>query len=110
MRVFLVLATAVLGFGQLEEKSTEHRSFAGTRELIIDNVNGAIEVTASTGASVEMDIEKTLRGASQDRMNIAKRELSLALLQEGGLVRLMVDGPFRCHCSDNSINFRGGQL
>jgi DUF4097 and DUF4098 domain-containing protein YvlB len=110
MKIALVLFTAAVAFAQLEEKSTEHRTFTGTRELIIDNINGAIEVTASTGGSVEMDIEKTLRGASQDRMNIAKRELSLALLQEGGLVRLMVDGPFRCHCSDNSVNFRGGQL
>lgn len=110
MRIVLLMFTAAAAFGQLEEKSTEHRTFAGARELIIDNVNGSIEVTASTGGPVEMDIEKTLRGASQDRMNIAKRELSLALLQEGGLVRLMVDGPFRCHCADNSINFRGGQL
>jgi hypothetical protein len=110
MRIVLVVATAALAFAQLEEKSTEHRSFAGTRELIIDNINGAIDVSAYSGSSVEVDVEKTLRGASQDRMNIAKRELSLALLQEGGLVRLMVDGPFRCHCSDNSVNFRGGQL
>jgi hypothetical protein len=110
MRIALLVCAAVTAFGQLEEKSTEHRTFAGTRELIIDYINGAIEVSASTGGAVEMDIEKTLRGVSQDRMNIAKREVSLALLQEGGLVRLMVDGPFRCHCSDNSINFRGGQL
>src|SRR5580698_3048629 len=110
MRIVLLMLTAAAAFGQLEEKTTEHRTFPGTRELIIDNINGAIEVTASPSGSVEMDIEKTLRGASQDRMNIAKREISLALLQEGGLVRLMVDGPFRCHCSDNSSNFRGGQL
>jgi len=108
--LFLAVSLASVAFAQLEEKSTEHRTFTGTRELIIDNVNGAIEVTASTGGSVEMDIEKTLRGASQDRLTIAKREISLALLQEGGLVRLMVDGPFRCHCADNSINFRGGPL
>ena len=25
-------------------------------------------------------------------------------------MRLMVDGPFRCHCSDNSVNFRGEPL
>jgi hypothetical protein len=108
--LILALSLASLALAQLEEKSTEHRTYAGTRELIIDNINGAIEVTASTGGTVEMDIEKTLRGASQDRLTIAKREVSLALLQEGGLVRLMVDGPFRCHCADNSTNFRGGEL
>ena len=49
-------------------------AYAGVRELIIDNVNGSIEVTASTGGSVEVDIEKTLRGASQDRMTYRARE------------------------------------
>jgi len=43
-------------------------------------------------------------------MSIARREISLAERREGGLVQLMVDGPFRCHCSDNSVNFRGRQL
>ncbi len=57
-----------------------------------------------------MDIEKTLRAWSQDRMTLAKKEISLAERREGGLVQLMVDGPFRCHCSDNSINFHGDNL
>ena len=90
-----------------EEKSTEHKTFSGVRELIIDNITGFIEVTASTGSSVEMDIEKTLRARSQDRLDMARKEISLAPKQEGGLVQLLVDGPFRCHCCDNSINFHG---
>ena len=57
-----------------------------------------------------MEIEKTLSARSQDRLAIAKKEISLAERREGGLVELMVDGPFRCHCSDNSINFHGDQL
>ena len=103
----LVLA-AVLSAS--EEKTTEHKSFAGVRELVIDNVTGFIEVTASTGNSVEMDVEKTLRGESADRLSLAKKEISLQTTQEGGLVRLVVDGPFRCHCSDNSISFHGHQV
>jgi hypothetical protein len=95
---------------RLEENTNEHKSYAGVRELIIDNVNGFIEVTAGTGGSVEMEIAKSLRADSQDRMTIGRREISLAERREGGLVQLMVDGPFRCHCSDNSINFRGREL
>lgn len=102
----LTLATGLL-FGQtVEDKSTEHRSYAGAKELIIDDVTGSIEVTASTGSSVEVDIEKTLRAWSQDRLTLAKKEISLAERREGGLVQLMVDGPFRCHSCDNSTNFR----
>jgi len=111
MRISGLLLMSALAFGQtVQDKSTEHRSYAGAHELIIDNVTGAIEVTASTGGSVEVDIEKTLRAWSQDRMTLAKKEISLAERREGGLVQLMVDGPFRCHCSDNSSNFHGDNL
>lgn len=78
-----------------EEKATEHKTFSGVRELVIDNISGFIEVTASTGGSVEMDIEKTLSGSSADRISLAKKEISLETTQEGGLVRVVVDGPFR---------------
>lgn len=112
MRTLILAASVVsLTFAQqLEDKTNEHKSYTGVRELIIDNVNGFIEVSAATGGSVEIDIAKSLRGDSQDRLTIARREISLAERREGGLVQLSVDGPFRCHCSDNSINFNGRQL
>ncbi len=62
-----------------EEKTTEHKTFSGVRELVIDNITGFIEVTASTGGSVEMDIEKTLSGSSEDRLSLARKEISLAI-------------------------------
>jgi DUF4097 and DUF4098 domain-containing protein YvlB len=95
---------------QLEDKATEHKSFSGARELIVDNISGSIEVAASTGATVEVDVERSFRARSQDRLDIAKKEISLATKQDGGLVQLMVDGPFRCHCADNSVNFHGPQV
>src|SRR5580698_9132708 len=105
-RVILGLALA-LALHAAEEKSNEHKTFSGVHELVIDNITGFIEVTASNGNSVEMDIEKTLSGESADRLSLARKEISLSTTQEGGLVRLVVDGPFRCHCSENSINCRG---
>jgi DUF4097 and DUF4098 domain-containing protein YvlB len=107
----LILGLALtLALHAADEKSTEHKTFAGVHELVIDNVTGFIEVTASNGSSVEMDIEKTLSGESADRIALGKKEISLSATQEGGLVRLLVDGPFRCHCSENSINFRGYEV
>ena len=84
-----------LGLQAAEEKTTEHKTFSGVRELVIDNISGFIEVTASTGGSVEMDVEKTLSGSSADRLSLAKKEISLSETQEGGLLRLVVEGPFR---------------
>jgi hypothetical protein len=107
--VILGLALAAL-LGAAEEKTNEHKSFSGVHDLVIDNITGFIEVTASTGNSVEMDIEKTLSGWSEERLALARKEISLSTTQEGGLLRVLVDGPFRCHCSDNSVSFHGHQV
>lgn len=95
--LIFIAAAALCATQPLEEKSNEHKSFAGVHELIVDNVTGFIEVTASNGNSVEMDLEKSLRATSQDRLSLARKEVSLAVTQEGGLLRLLVDGPFRNH-------------
>jgi DUF4097 and DUF4098 domain-containing protein YvlB len=108
--IALVALGTLAAAQQLEDKATEHKSFSGARELIIDNINGNIEVVASTGSTVEVDVERSFRARSQDRLDIAKREVSLATKQDGGLVQVMVDGPFRCHCADNSVNFHGNQV
>ncbi|MGD1094978.1 MAG: hypothetical protein ABSB35_23665 [Bryobacteraceae bacterium] len=92
----LALSLGVPGFAQtIEDKSTEHRTFSGVRELILDNVTGSIDVTASSGSSVEGDITRTLSAESQDRIALARKEVRLDVAQEGGLLRLLVDGPFR---------------
>src|ERR1700683_4672367 len=92
----LALSLGVPGCAQtIEDKSTEHRTFSGVRELIIDDVNGSIDVIASTGGAVEADITRTLSAESQDRIALARKEVRLDVAQEGGLLRLMVDGPFR---------------
>jgi hypothetical protein len=111
LRVAAFAFAASLVFGQnVEDRSTEHRSYAGAQELIVDDITGSIEVTAGTGSSVEVDVEKILSAWSQDRLALAKKEISLTERREGGLVELMVDGPFRCHCSDNSTHFDGHDL
>src|SRR5579883_502151 len=93
--VVLCVAGSLSAVGQqIEDRSTEHKSYSGVRELIIDNVTGWIEVS-SGGNSVDVQVEKTLRARSQDRLSLAKREITLNETQQGGLVRLMVDGPFR---------------
>jgi len=110
MRTALLLAISTIAFAQVEDRSTEHKSYSGVHELIIDNITGDIELTAYSGASIEMDVEKTLSARSNDRLAIARKEISLAERREGGLVELTVDGPFRCHCGDNSVHFHGDQL
>ena len=58
-------------------------------------MNGFIEVTGGSGGTVEMDVDKSLQASSQDRLALAKKEISLDVTREGGLLRVMVNGPFR---------------
>lgn len=105
--LFVTLVPAALA-QQAEEKTSEHRTFPGVREIIIDNVFGSITVETHSGSSAEVDIAKTLRAETADRAALARKEVTLNVTQEGGLVRVYVDGPFRCNCGDGrSFNWRG---
>jgi hypothetical protein len=90
---FLCL-TAILP-AQVEDRSKEHKSFSGVNELLVDNVDGFIDVAAASGSTVEIDVAKTLSADSQDRLALARKEVRLDVVQEGGLLRLRVDSPLR---------------
>ena len=111
-RVILAMALAALPALAQEDKSTERKNHPGVRDLVIDNVSGNIEVSAGTGADVEVEVTRTFKAWSEERLAIARREVKLEVTQEGGLLRYLVDGPFRCHSNGggNCVNFDGHQL
>lgn len=90
MKTALLLLGAAMAWAQVQDRSTEHKSYAGVRELILENVQGDIDVTAWNGSTVEMDIEKVLSARNEDRLAIARREVSMDERQEGGLVDVEV--------------------
>src|ERR1700687_5994175 len=96
-KVILAIVLAALPALAQEDKSTERKTHAGIRDLVSDNVSGSIEVAAGTGADVEVEVTRTFKAWSEDRLAIARREVKLDVTQEGGLLRYLVDGPFRCH-------------
>jgi hypothetical protein len=111
-RVILAMVLAALPALAQEDKSTERKNHPGVRDLVIDNVSGNIEVSAGTGGDVEVEVTRTFKAWSEERLAIARREVKLDVTQEGGLLRYMVDGPFRCHSNGggNCVNFDGHQL
>jgi len=90
-----------------EDRETIRRSFdvgSAARKLLVDNVSGFIHVTGGTGSQVQVTVEKQIRAWSNEAAAEAKRDVKLDLSQQGGFVRLYVDGPFR---GSNGINYRG---
>lgn len=66
------------------------------RTLLVDNVSGSIEVTGGDSGQVQLVVQRTNRAVTQEELDRAKRDVTLEITQEGGALRLFVDGPFRC--------------
>src|SRR5215472_1450941 len=83
------------------DQETIRKSFtlpAGERSLEIDNVTGFIEVTGSQSDQVQVVVNKSLRAESKEKLEKARKEVTLDITQEGGALKLYVNGPFRCNC------------
>jgi hypothetical protein len=72
----------------------------GQRSLDIDNVWGSIEVVADTADKVEMAVDRTTQAESKEKLEQAKKEVTLDITQQEGALKLYVNGPFRCQCDD----------
>ena len=85
----------------LHEQETIRKTFslsAAHKTLEVDNVFGSIVVTGGAGDQVQLVVEKTIRAESAERMAAAKKEVKLDITEQPDLLKLYVDGPFRCHC------------
>ena len=73
---------------------------AGHKSLEIDNVWGSIEVVADTTDKVELTVARTNQAESKEKLERAKKEVTMDVTQEEGALKLYVNGPFRCQCDD----------
>src|SRR5215469_1761506 len=73
---------------------------AGHRALEIDNVWGSIEVVGTNSDQVQLTVNKSTRAESKDKLELSRKEVTLDITEQQGLLKLYVNGPFRCHCDD----------
>ncbi|HJT53446.1 MAG TPA: hypothetical protein VJ848_06310 [Candidatus Angelobacter sp.] len=94
----------------LHEQEIIRKTFslpAAHKTLEVDNVFGSIVVTGGASDQVQLVVEKTLRAESAERMAAAKKEVKLDITEQPDLLKLYVDGPFRCHCDDGCDGWHG---
>jgi DUF4097 and DUF4098 domain-containing protein YvlB len=103
MRTLIVVGALVLSASlvraDVEDRNTTQRTFqmaSGPRKLIVDNVNGKVEITGYSGNTVDVTVREHWRADSADKLAEAKRDIKLDMNAEGNTVKLYVDGPFRC--------------
>ena len=95
---------------RLQEKETIRKTFNLTADhkiLEVDNVFGSIEVTGGEGNQVQLVVNKTIFAESKDRMETAKKEVTLDITDQPDFLKFYVNGPFRCNCNDGCEGNRG---
>jgi hypothetical protein len=96
----LVAALMPAAAAALEKSDVLKREFslaAGvTREVVIDNVMGSIQVRAGTGDRVTIEIERFAEARRQSDLDEAFTEVTLEVIEENDRLELIQDGPFRC--------------
>ena len=70
------------------------------KSLEIDNVWGSIEVLGTNSDQVQLTVNKSIRAESKDKLEKARKEVTLDVTEQEGLLKLYVNGPFRCECDD----------
>jgi hypothetical protein len=91
----------------VEERETIERTFPAAKSIDIDNADGSITLAGTDEHEIKVEIHKTIRARSAEKVQEAKRDVRLDMTQQGEELRLYVDGPFRCKCGDGSFNYRG---
>lgn len=105
LALFVVAAAPLLA--DVDDRSTETKTFSNVREIVLDNVSGKVEVTGQSGRDAVMDVEKRIRAESDERLEAARREVKLEITESAGVVRVFVDGPFRCRCDWEGMRRNG---
>ena len=82
------------------EKTFAMPAAAGRRTLEIDNVWGSIEVVGMAAEQAQIAVNKIIKAESKAKIEQARKEVTLDIAQQGGALRLYVNGPFRCNCHD----------
>lgn len=70
------------------------------RTLEIDNVWGSIEVVGTTSDQAKLTINKSIRAESKEKLEQARKDVTLDITQQPDALKLYVNGPFRCDCHD----------
>jgi hypothetical protein len=88
----------------VEEHETIQKSFSMAavphRSLEVDNVWGSIEVVGANSDRVQLTVNKSIRAESKDKLGQARKEVTLDISEQEGLLKFYVNGPFRCNCDD----------
>ena len=95
----------------VQEQETIQKTFsvgAAHTLLDVDNIFGSIEVVGGQSDQVQLVVNKSIRAESKERMEAAKKEVTLDITDQPDLLKFYVNGPFRCNCNCDGDGCCGG--
>ncbi len=105
------LVTLGVGHGEFERsdkevitKTLRFPAGGSTNQLVVDNVNGSVEVTGYDGDDIQLVVHRTSFGLSDDKLKEAKEKIRLEIKEEPGRIIFYVNTPWRC--DDGSMTRR----
>jgi hypothetical protein len=105
---FIVMPAACALSQKIIDKEDIKRSFrigdADHRQLVVDNIDGAIEVVGYDGETVELVAHRETEAESKDKIDEAKQQVKLDIKEEKNKIVFYVDAPWR---NGECINYKG---
>ncbi|HTK81777.1 MAG TPA: hypothetical protein VL633_05755 [Bacteroidota bacterium] len=77
----------------------------GKRFLLVDNMNGSINIVGTSGDEVRVVVKKTIHAQSERKARQAEESVTLDISEEPGRLLLYVNAPWRER--DGSVEYRG---
>jgi len=74
-----------------------------SRQIVVDNINGAIDVVGYAGSEVQLIAHRTSYGNSAEALGKSKEKITLAIKEEPGKIIVYVNTPWRC--DDHSVSY-----
>ena len=101
--LFIIMSTGAYLPGdsyRAEKKEDINRTLqfadsSGPKDLQVDNIFGSIVVTGYDGKEVKLLARKTIKARTEGRIQKAEEEVTLDITEEGNIIDIYVDGPFR---------------
>jgi hypothetical protein len=115
VKTLVIILAACVSFGssverfrysEKEEIQKTLRFPAGgtTHRLVVDNINGSIDVVGYDGSDIQLVAHRTSYGASADRLEESRKKITLDIREEPGEIILYINTPWRC--GDGSVSYR----
>jgi hypothetical protein len=78
------------------QKTLKFQDPGKLKDLQLDNIWGSIVLRGYDGKDVRLTAHKAIKARTPERIDRAQKEVTLDITEEGNLIDIYVNGPFRC--------------